>query len=62
MLAQKLIRSTLLLTTIVCCNLSIGCGGTEKNQVVAPQKTDDELRAETEKKLEQLKNVDDALL
>jgi hypothetical protein len=62
MLSTNLIRSTLLLATIFCCNLSIGCGGAQENQVVAPQQTDEELRAETERKLEQLKNVDEASL
>ncbi len=62
MLSKNLIRATLLLATGVCCNLSVGCGGAEKNQVVAPQQSEDQLRAESEEKIKSLENVDPASL
>ncbi len=40
----------------------VGCGGASENTVVAPKQSDDELRAETEAKMEKLKNIDPASL
>ena len=62
MRSLRVIGTFAFLFTVCCCTFTVGCGGSGENQVVAPEKSDDALRAETEAKLKALENVDPASL
>ena len=58
MFVRKAFHVILLLLTLSMLPLATGCGGSNDTKVIAPASSDEELRSETEKKLEALKNID----
>ena len=58
MFVRNALHITLLLAAFSMLLLTTGCGGSNDTTVIAPTSSDEDLRAETEKKLETLKNID----
>jgi hypothetical protein len=59
---SKLFHVASVLAVLTCLNVVVGCGGAPENTVVTPEQSPEQLRAETEAKIEKAQNVDPATL
>ena len=59
---SKFVRIASLIGALSCLSVLVGCGGAAENSVVMPEQSAEQLRAETEAKIEKAQNVDPSTL